>query len=148
MAIPNPVIETGTLSPLPPNPCNPPPCGLNSQCQVVAGEAQCACLTNMVGNPPDCRPDCVLSSSCPSNEACVNQKCVNPCAGTCGPNADCRVVNHAPSCSCREGFTGNAFADCRPVAAVGKNRNLIVLSTTTTSITCFRNVTQPYFLNF
>ena len=139
-AIPNPVGETVTPSPLPPNPCDPPPCGLNSQCQVVAGQAQCACLTNMVGNPPDCRPECVLSSNCPSNEACVNQKCVDPCAGTCGPNADCRVVNHAPSCTCKTGFTGNAFADCRPISAVGKNHNLLIAFPITVSTFYFKNV--------
>ena len=144
-AILNPVGETVTPSPLPPNPCNPPPCGLNSQCQVVAGQAQCACLTNMVGNPPDCRPECVLSSNCRSNEACVNQKCVDPCAGTCGPNADCRVVNHAPSCSCQPGFSGNAFADCRPISSIGKNQNLIISFAITVCVFLFVNHSTCFF---
>ncbi|EFX65777.1 hypothetical protein DAPPUDRAFT_229540, partial [Daphnia pulex] len=118
--IPSPTVEEGTLRPIPPNPCNPPPCGSNAQCQAVGGVAQCACLAGMIGSVPNCRPECVISSDCPSKQACVNRKCVDPCPGTCGANAECRVVNHAPSCSCREGFTGNAFADCRPVPAVAE----------------------------
>ena len=109
-----------TLRPIPPSPCNPPPCGPNSQCTVVSGQAQCGCLVGMIGSAPNCRPECVISSDCPSGTACVNQKCVDPCPGTCGSNAECQVVNHSPSCTCASGFTGNAFADCRPIPVVGK----------------------------
>lgn len=115
------MVEEGRLPPIPLNPCDPPPCGSNAQCQVVSNQAQCACLTGMIGSVPNCRPECVISSDCPSTQqACVNRKCVDPCPGTCGANAECRVVNHAPLCTCIEGFSGNAFADCRPVPAVGK----------------------------
>ena len=119
-AVPNPVVEESTLKPLPPNPCNPHPCGPNSLCEVVGGRAKCSCMPGTIGNAPNCRPECVISSDCPSNRACVNQKCVDPCPGTCASNAECRVVNHAPTCSCIEGFTGNAFADCRPIPVTGK----------------------------
>jgi hypothetical protein len=37
---------------------------------------------------------------------------VDPCPGTCGLNAECRVVNHAPSCSCLPGYTGNPLNSC------------------------------------
>lgn len=120
VSVPSPVVDESTLRPIPPNPCNPPPCGSNAQCQAVGGVAQCACLAGMIGSVPDCRPECVISSDCPWKQACVNRKCVDPCPGTCGANSECRVVNHAPSCSCHEGFNGNAFADCRPIQAVGK----------------------------
>jgi hypothetical protein len=119
-AVPTPVVEEGTLRPIPPNPCNPTPCGPNSQCQVVSGQAKCGCQPNMIGTTPNCRPECVLNSDCPSNRACINQKCVDPCPGSCTPNAECRVVNHSPSCTCAVGFSGNAFSDCRPILAVGK----------------------------
>jgi len=119
--VPNPVVEEATLSPLPPNPCNPPPCGPNSQCQVVSGQAQCSCLTNMIGSAPNCRPECTVSTDCPSNHACINQKCVDPCPGSCALNTNCRVVNHSPVCGCIEGYTGDAFSSCRPIAAVGKS---------------------------
>jgi hypothetical protein len=121
--IPSPVVEEATLAPLPPNPCNPTPCGPNSQCQAVSGQALCGCLSNMIGVAPNCRPECILSSDCPSNEACVNQKCINPCPGLCGDNAECRVVNHSPVCSCIQGFTGDAFSNCRPKPVIGKNFN-------------------------
>jgi hypothetical protein len=121
--IPNPVVEEGTLRPIPPNPCTPSPCGPNSQCQVVSGQAQCGCVAGMIGSVPNCRPECVLSSDCSSNMACINQKCVDPCPGTCASNAECRVVNHSPVCVCRMGYTGDGFSNCRPIPAVGKKRN-------------------------
>ncbi len=114
-------MEEGTLRPLPPNPCTPSPCGPNSQCQVVSGQAQCGCVPNMIGSVPNCRPECLLGSDCPSNQACINQKCVDPCPGTCAANADCRVVNHSPTCNCVSGYTGDGFKDCRPSPVVGKN---------------------------
>lgn len=61
-----------------------------------------------------CRPECVLSTDCPRDKACVRQKCVDPCPGTCGTNARCEVVNHIPMCSCPERYSGNPFVDCRP----------------------------------
>ena len=118
--IPSPAIEEGTLRPIPSNPCTPTPCGPSSQCQVDSGQAQCGCLPNMIGSAPNCRPECLVSSDCPSQSTCINQKCIDPCSGTCASNSDCRVVNHSPVCTCTVGYTGNGFTDCRPVPAVGK----------------------------
>lgn len=36
-----------------------------------------------------CRPECVLSSDCPSDKACIRNKCKDPCPGVCGLNAEC-----------------------------------------------------------
>ena len=118
--VPPPIPEPVEVQPLPPNPCNPPPCGANAQCSVVSGQAQCVCLANMIGTAPNCRPECVLSSDCSANRACVNKKCVDPCPGACGVNAECRVVNHKPVCLCTAGHTGDAFNGCRPLPVVGK----------------------------
>jgi hypothetical protein len=123
----NPVVEESTLRPIPPNPCTPSPCGPNSQCQAVSGQAQCGCVSGMIGTAPNCRPECVLSSDCTSNRACINQKCVDPCPGVCAPNAECRVVSHSPVCSCVAGYTGDAFRNCQPIPAVGKITNPISL---------------------
>lgn len=121
-AIPPPLADSATLRPLPPNPCSAHPCGANSICQVVHNTAQCACMAGMIGISPSCRPECVVASDCPARRGCVNQKCVDPCPGTCGPNSDCRVIDHSPVCFCRPGFTGNAYAACRPLPVVGKIR--------------------------
>ena len=107
----------------PPNPCNPTPCGPNSQCQIASGQAQCSCLFNMIGAAPNCRPECLDSSDCQSTQTCLNQRCIDPCPGLCGANTDCRVLNHSPFCSCIQGYTGDAFSDCKPSSVVGKNFN-------------------------
>lgn len=97
---------------VPQNSCYPSPCGPNSQCKENNGQAICSCLPNYVGNPPGCRPECVVSSECAQNKACTNQKCMDPCPGTCGLNADCQVINHSPICSCKTSYTGNPFTSC------------------------------------
>lgn len=94
------------------HPCNPSPCGPNSQCREINNQAVCSCIPGYLGSPPTCRPECVVSSECILSEACINQKCVNPCPGTCGIGADCKVINHNPTCSCPAKFTGDPFTRC------------------------------------
>lgn len=98
------------------NPCNPSPCGPQSLCRVVNSQAVCSCVPGFLGTPPNCRPECISSSECQLNRACVNQKCINPCVGTCGIKAECQVVNHNPICSCPSKFTGDPFALCTPIS--------------------------------
>lgn len=97
------------------NPCQPSPCGPNSQCREVNQQAVCSCLPEFKGTPPGCRPECVVSSECPTDKSCLNQKCIHPCAGTCGLNTECKVVFHSPICSCRPGHTGDPFTRCYPI---------------------------------
>lgn len=99
----------------PSNPCQPSPCGPNAQCQVRGDSPSCSCLPNFIGAPPNCRPECVSNSECVSNRACMNQKCRDPCQGSCGANAECRVVSHTPMCTCIPAFTGDPFTQCLPV---------------------------------
>lgn len=94
------------------NPCVPSPCGPNSQCRVVGGTPACSCLPNYVGRAPNCRPECTINAECPSNLACLNEKCSNPCPGSCGAQASCMVVKHSPVCSCNPGYTGDPFLGC------------------------------------
>lgn len=98
--------------PKPINVCQPSPCGPNSQCQVAGESPSCSCLPDFTGSPPNCRPECVSNSECPSHLACIRQKCKDPCPGTCGLNAECRVVSHTPNCICLNGFTGDPFTQC------------------------------------
>lgn len=59
-----------------------------------------------------CRPECVLNTDCRFNQACVRNKCVDPCPGMCAQNALCTVYNHIAMCNCSPGMTGNAFVLC------------------------------------
>lgn len=95
-------------------PCDPSPCGPNSVCRNVADRPICSCQVGFVGAPPRCRPECVVNSECDQNMACINQKCRDPCPGTCGFQARCQVINHNPICSCPNDYIGNPFEKCSP----------------------------------
>lgn len=97
------------------NPCNPSPCGPNSRCLISHQEyAVCSCLPGYRGVPPMCQPECIVSTQCAPDKACINQKCSDPCVGTCGLNTRCVVVQHNPICSCEPGHVGDPFVSCRP----------------------------------
>lgn len=90
----------------------PSPCGPNAICQAINKLPSCSCMENYIGSPPNCRAECTVNSDCPSNKACINQKCRDPCPGSCGLQTECHVHQHAAICSCREGYTGNPFQSC------------------------------------
>ena len=100
------------------DPCVPNPCGPNSHPpRIVGSRCQCTCLPEMIGSPPNCRPECVINSECPSDKACINRKCQDPCPGLCGVNAYCSVRNHIPICICNQGYIGDPFSSCyRPTS--------------------------------
>ena len=104
---------------VPVDPCNPSPCGANSQCHEIYGQAVCSCLSNYVDSPPSCRPECVVNSECSPKKACINQKCTDPCPGVCGLNARCEVINHSPICSCLERHIGDPFTRCSLIEKPG-----------------------------
>lgn len=94
-------------------PCSPSPCGFNAICKEKNNAGSCACFEGYIGNPYEgCRPECIVNTDCPSNKACANNKCVDPCPGSCGSNAMCQVVHHAPLCTCTSGYTGDPFRNC------------------------------------
>lgn len=97
------------------NPCVPSPCGPNSQCRAIGETPACSCLLNYVGRSPNCRPECSINSECPSNLACVNERCIDPCPGSCGALATCTVSNHRPICTCIPGYTGDPFRNCNEI---------------------------------
>lgn len=106
---------TVTTQPTVQNPCNPTPCGPNSLCRAINGQAVCSCAPDYIGSPPNCRPECVVNNECQQNQACYKFKCTDPCPGTCGLGARCQVINHNPICSCPPGFTGDPFTRCTPL---------------------------------
>lgn len=69
----------------------------------------------------------MVSSECPLDKACVNEKCVDPCPGTCGLAAKCNVVNHNPICSCPVGQTGDPFVRCYPIPRKNLDIRSIIL---------------------
>lgn len=107
----SPILVT-TVPTIVENPCDPSPCGPNSQCRVVGSQPACSCLPNYIGRAPNCRPECTTNSECANNLACQNEKCRDPCPGTCGQNAQCTVVNHNPICSCLPGYEGDPVTVC------------------------------------
>lgn len=94
------------------NPCIPSPCGAYATCQDHNGSPSCSCLDQYIGSPPHCRPECIMHSECPSNEACIREKCLDPCPGSCGWGAQCNVINHTPTCVCPDGYEGDPFTSC------------------------------------
>jgi hypothetical protein len=71
-------------------PCDPDPCGPNSQHREVNGACVCSCQPGFIDSPPNCRPECVTNNECPLSKACVRKECKDPCIGTCGSNAQCK----------------------------------------------------------
>lgn len=110
------------IATIPSNPCVPTPCGPNSNCHTVNEVAVCSCLPNYIGRAPNCRPECMTNSECTRNLACVNERCIDPCIGTCGAYATCSVFNHQAVCRCQDQFTGDPFSACSPIPS--KSRNL------------------------
>jgi hypothetical protein len=96
------------------DPCHPNPCGPHATCRDIGGSPSCACLPSYFGNPPNCRPECTVNSDCPSNKACLRERCIDPCPGSCGAGAQCSVINHTPMCTCPAGYIGDPFVNCYP----------------------------------
>ena len=102
------------------DPCNPNPCGLFSNPPRNSGSrCDCSCLPGMLGSPPNCKPECQFNKDCPREKTCSNNKCVDPCPGLCGYNADCRVRMHVPVCICKPGYTGDPFTQCQRITSKG-----------------------------
>jgi len=108
------------------NPCDKNPCGPYSVCRSYDKQPVCSCQAGYMGLPPNCRPECTLNADCNRTKVCVNNRCTNPCPGSCAPQALCSVVNHRPLCMCPEGFTGDPFKICS-LPCKTQIRNLIML---------------------
>lgn len=67
-----------------------------------------------MGAPPNCKHECSISSECMSNKACIREKCIDPCPGSCGLSAVCSVISHTPICTCPDRYIGDPFTNCRP----------------------------------
>lgn len=85
-------------------------CEVNKRCQVRNHKPMCVCKYGFVVNEIGeltCAPDtltCSRDFDCPSNAACVNGKCQNPCnvrnKRPCPADKTCDVLDHRPVCIC------------------------------------------------
>ena len=91
-------------------------CGPFALCSRMEDDREiCSCPVGYIGNPyTECRPECTIDSDCTLNLACINQRCIDPCPGICGINAECYVLSHQPDCSCPPGYTGDPYSRCFP----------------------------------
>ena len=119
-----------------PNPCSPSPCGFNADCTNLNGAARCSCLPNFFGDPYSaCERECTVNADCTRVEACKNFHCIDPCPGLCGANANCKVINHIPTCTCQEGYQGDPFTSCQ-FLQLCKQMKMIFLKKYFITITC------------
>jgi len=96
-----------------PDPCDPSPCGPNTECSVTPnGNPICRCLPNYIPQPDTitgCGRECERDPDCTSGNICQNYQCVprpDPCDPTpCGRNTECNVNRQGnPVCTCTDGF--------------------------------------------
>ena len=59
------------------------------------------------------RGECRKDADCPTNKACIDHSCVDPCkTNPCAPQAICTAANHIAVCTCPVGWAGNAHEEC------------------------------------
>lgn len=79
----------------------------------------CYCPDGYGGEPTkECiHVECQTNNDCDNSKHCVKGKCRNPCLeyGACGVNAQCRVLDQKPQCSCPPDFYGNPLSECQPL---------------------------------
>merc|ERR1712088_574813 len=104
------------------NLCQPNPCGQDAQCNVGTdrrGDPRpvCTCPRGYTGDALRVclRGECFHDDECPGHLACFDYQCKDPCLGpnsSCGSNAQCKVSNHGPVCSCPDGYQGDPLSQC------------------------------------
>lgn len=101
------------------DPCKSPnSCGKNAICRATDHRKVCLCPDGHQGDPNIlCSPyECRHDEDCEANKKCGSDgACRNPCLeqGACGTNAQCRVVDRKPLCSCPPGYIGNGLIECK-----------------------------------
>lgn len=101
------------------NPCKAPnACGENAVCRSTNHRKVCLCSDGYQGDPliKCAQYECQKDDDCEASKKCdSNGSCRNPCQeqGACGSNAQCRVIDRKPHCTCPPGYIGNALIECK-----------------------------------
>ena len=95
------------------------PCSANAECYGNNHRATCRCPSGYSGNPYDrcIHIECQTNVECPNDKACLEHRCINPCASIsnppCAHNAICYVQNHFAGCKCPPHLPeGNPLSYC------------------------------------
>lgn len=96
------------------DPCATESCGELAICHVKMHMPVCECPKYFIGDPfVKCEmPECMMNDDCPRNKTCLANRCIDPCNGTCGTQAECNVIDHSAICTCMAGYTGDALTAC------------------------------------
>ncbi|XP_054257019.1 teneurin-4-like isoform X1 [Macrosteles quadrilineatus] len=78
--------------------------------------------------------ECISNDECISGKICIAKKCTDPCDGVCGLNTICVVQEGDPLCSCKTGYEGDPFTECKP-----ENAECTDDSMCTTDKSCIRH---------
>lgn len=101
-------------------------CGIGASCKTIDHKITCQCPSHTIGDAKvECKQiECTEDLQCSLENQCVDHKCVNPCSlmNACGRNSECNAVNHARSCSCLPGFTGNSVLGCVRIQSCSSDR--------------------------
>lgn len=107
--------------------CDLDSCALTARCEGRHHQPVCNCQPGTTGNPyVECsgyreQPQCTVDSDCPSQLACINVHCENPCAKSdvCSPQQTCTVLDTLPlrtvMCRCPIDTTTDNAGRCVPV---------------------------------
>lgn len=107
-------------------PCHPNPCIAveNTMCVDQNGVGTCVCLPNFyrhLAKDGDCMPKCSTHTDCPSNGACIQNECHDPCKNICAANADCHITtSRIAICTCQSGYSGDAYRNCTKIEQLCK----------------------------
>lgn len=99
---------------------DPTICGPDASCVNQPGSFICNCQYGgahgaVGGCASEYREGCIHNDDCTADKACIDSKCMSPCAesGACGQNALCTVRNHVKECNCRPFYFGDPQNICR-----------------------------------
>lgn len=107
--------------------CDSDSCAPTARCIGQKHQPVCNCQSGTSGNPyVECssyreQPQCTADAECPSQLACINQRCENPCAqsNVCSPQQTCSILDTLPlrtiMCRCPADMITDSSGRCVPI---------------------------------